>query len=115
MGSATARRCGAVSLDGLPADHVRVLLDGLPVFERHGLLLAGGHAFRAHEILHRPSQDLDFATRDGAPLPEIAGHVMEAFRAAGYGVRLIVPARGRRTPRPQESGPLDWEASSRSR
>jgi hypothetical protein len=51
-----------VNLDGLPADHVRVLLDGLPIFERHGLLLAGGYAFRAHEILHRPSQDLDFAT-----------------------------------------------------
>jgi Nucleotidyl transferase AbiEii toxin, Type IV TA system len=89
MGSTTARRCGAVSLDGLPADHVRVLLDGLPVFERHGLLLAGGYAFRAHEILHRPSQDLDFATREGAPLPEIAGHVVEAFLAAGYGVRLV--------------------------
>jgi hypothetical protein len=88
MGSATARRCGAVSLDGLPADHVRVLLDGLAVFERHGLL-AGGYAFRAHEILHRPSQDLDFATREGAPLPEIAGHVVEAFLAAGYGVRLV--------------------------
>jgi hypothetical protein len=78
-----------VSLDGLPADHVRVLLDGLAVFERHGLLLAGGYAFRAHEILHRPSQDLDFATREGAPLPEIAGHVVEAFLAAGYGVRLV--------------------------
>jgi hypothetical protein len=31
-----------VSLDGLPAGHVRVLLDGLSVFEQHGLLLAGG-------------------------------------------------------------------------
>jgi hypothetical protein len=62
-----------VSLEGLPAAHLRVLLDGLAVFERYGLLLAGGYAFRAHEILHRPSQDLDFATRDGTPLPEIAG------------------------------------------
>ncbi len=44
-----------MSLDGLPAAHLRVLLDGLPVFERYGLLLAGGYAFRAHEILHRPS------------------------------------------------------------
>ena len=79
----------AVSLDGLPAYHVRVLLDGLPVFERPGLLLAGGYASSAHEILHRPSQDLDFVTRDGAPLPEIAGQVMEGFRAAGYGVRLV--------------------------
>ncbi len=54
-----------MSLDGLPPAHLRVLLDGLPVSERYGLLLAGGYAFRAHEILHRPSQDLDFATRDG--------------------------------------------------
>jgi hypothetical protein len=62
MGSTTARRRGAVSLDGPPADHVRVLLDGLPVFERHGLLLAGGYTFRAHEILHRrhePELDLE--------------------------------------------------------
>jgi hypothetical protein len=36
-----------VNLDGVRADHVRVLLDGLPIFERHGLLPAGGHAFRA--------------------------------------------------------------------
>jgi hypothetical protein len=30
-----------VSLEGLPAAHLRVLLDGLPAFERYGLLLAG--------------------------------------------------------------------------
>jgi hypothetical protein len=69
-----------VSLEGLPAAHLRVLLDGLPVFERYGLLLAGGYAFRAHEILRRPSQDLDFATRDDTPLPEIAGHVRNLSR-----------------------------------
>jgi nucleotidyltransferase AbiEii toxin of type IV toxin-antitoxin system len=78
-----------VSLGGLPPVHLRVLLDGLPVFERYGLLLAGGYAFRAHEILHRPSQDLDFATRDNTPLPEIAEHVRLAFQAVGYGVRLV--------------------------
>jgi hypothetical protein len=78
-----------VSLDGLPPVHLRVLLDGLAVFERYGLLLAGGYAFRAHEILHRPSQDLDFATRDNTPLPEIAEDVGLTFEAAGYGVRLV--------------------------
>src|ERR1700689_5174907 len=74
----------AVSLDGLPPAHLQVLLDGLPVFERYGLLLAGGYAFRAHEIVHRPSQDLDFATSDNTPLPEIAAHVRDAFQRAGY-------------------------------
>src|ERR1700689_95265 len=68
-GGAAAHPAGfpAVSLDGLPPAHLQVLLDGLPVFERYGLLLAGGYAFRAHEIVHRPSQDLDFATRDDTP------------------------------------------------
>jgi nucleotidyltransferase AbiEii toxin of type IV toxin-antitoxin system len=81
-----------VSLDGLPPAHLRVLLDGLPVFERYSLLLAGGYAFRAHEILYRPSQDLDFATRDDTPLPEIATHVQHAFQRAGYSVRLVEAA-----------------------
>lgn len=78
-----------MSLDGLPATHVKALLDGLPVFERYGLLLAGGYAFRAHEILYRPSQDLDFATGDPAPLPEITEHVRQAFQSAGYVARLV--------------------------
>jgi hypothetical protein len=84
-----------VSLEGLPPAHLRVLLDGLPVFERYGLLLAGGYAFRAHKILHRPSQDLDFATRDDTPLPEIAAHVQLAFQRAGYDVRLAEAASAR--------------------
>jgi Nucleotidyl transferase AbiEii toxin, Type IV TA system len=101
-----------VSLDELPAAHLRVLLDGLPVFERYGLLLAGGYAFRAHEILHRPSQDLDFATRDDTPLPEIAGHVQNAFQTAGYHVELV-EATGRyarltlRPPGPGEALEMD--------
>ncbi len=35
---------------------------------------------RAHEIVHRPSQDLDFATSDNTLLPEIAAHVQDALR-----------------------------------
>ena len=72
---------------------MRALLDGLSIFERHGLL-AGGYAFRAHAILHRPSQDLDFATRESTPLPEIAEGVRQAFQATGYGAH-IVEATGR--------------------
>jgi hypothetical protein len=117
-----------VSLEGLPAAHLQVLLDGLPVFERYGLLLAGGYAFRAHEILRRPSQDLDFATRDDTPLPEIAGHVRNAFQAAGYRVELVeatgryarsigsnVSPRRRLVRGSQVSGLLAREASTRSR
>jgi hypothetical protein len=78
-----------VSLDGLPAGHLRVLLDGLSVFEQHGLLLAGGYALRAHEIVYRPSQDLDFATANHEALPDIAEQVRQAFASAGYGTRMV--------------------------
>jgi hypothetical protein len=47
------------------------------------------YAFRAHEILYRPSQDLDFAIGDATPLPEIAEHVRQAFQSAGYVARLV--------------------------
>jgi hypothetical protein len=94
VGAAAHHAGFAVSLDGLPPAHLQVLLDGQPVFERYGLLLAGGYAFRAHEIVHRPSQDLDFATSDDTLLPEIAAHVRDAFQRAGYGVWLAeAPAR----------------------
>ena len=89
MGTGADPGAPAVSLDGLPAGHVRVLLDGLSVFEQHGLLLAGGYAFRAHGILYRPSQDLDFATGNHEPLPDIAEHVRQAFASAGYGTRMV--------------------------
>jgi hypothetical protein len=74
-----------MSLAGLPPAHRWVLLDGLPVLERYGLPLAGGYVFRAHKMVHRPSQVIDFAIRDDTPLPEIAARVQAAFRHAGYG------------------------------
>jgi hypothetical protein len=40
-----------VRLNGLPVIHLKTPLDGLPVFERNELLLAGGHAFRAHKLI----------------------------------------------------------------
>jgi hypothetical protein len=90
MGTATHPGfCPAVSLEDLPTAHLRVLLDGQTIFEQYGLLLAGGYSFRAHDLLHRPSTDLDFATRDGAPLSDIAVDVMRTYVAAGYGARLM--------------------------
>jgi hypothetical protein len=43
----------------------------------------GERWFRAYEIVHQPSQDLDFATSDNTPLPEIAAHAQDAFQRAG--------------------------------
>ncbi len=44
MGAAADDAGFPVSLDGLPPVHLRVLLDGLPVFERYGLHIIDLHA-----------------------------------------------------------------------
>ncbi|GHH67863.1 hypothetical protein GCM10017673_15530 [Streptosporangium violaceochromogenes] len=69
----------------------------LPVCDRFGLVLAGGHAMNAHGLTDRPSDDLDFATAAETPLPEVADGVAEAFRAAGLVVTVVevTPRMGR--------------------
>jgi hypothetical protein len=84
--SAVGRR---VTLEPLPESHLRVLRDGLPVFDRFALLLAGGYALRAHRLLCRPSQDLDLATADSTPLEQIAEEVSATYRTRGYDVSVI--------------------------
>ena len=77
--------------------HHRVLIAGLPVFERFGLILAGGYAMRAHGFVDRPSKDLDFATDSRVPLPEIAAAVAEAYRRLGFELEIneVTPRMGR--------------------
>lgn len=36
------------------------------------LVLTGGYAVRAHHLVNRPSQDLDVATENPAPMADIA-------------------------------------------
>jgi hypothetical protein len=43
----------------------------LPVCTRHGLAVAGGYAVRAHGLVERPSEDIDFATGTAAPMEKI--------------------------------------------
>jgi len=44
---------------------------------------------RAHGLVNRPSQDLDFATAHSMPLPEIATAVATAYRALGFEATMI--------------------------
>ncbi|NES26758.1 hypothetical protein GCE86_30125 [Micromonospora terminaliae] len=43
----------------------RLLKIGFSAGDDLGLVLAGGYAMCAHELVDRPSQDIDFATPDG--------------------------------------------------
>ncbi|MGN9838618.1 nucleotidyl transferase AbiEii/AbiGii toxin family protein [Nonomuraea sp. H19] len=72
------------------------LLDAVsPVCERYGLVLAGGHAVRAHGFTDRLSKGLDFATE--SPLPDVTDGVVAAFQEAGLETSIIevTPRLGR--------------------
>ncbi|MGW7467295.1 hypothetical protein ACWGJT_22055 [Streptomyces xantholiticus] len=46
----------------LPPLHQRLLADTLDTGAPYGLVLAGGYAVQAHDLVSRLSQDLDLAT-----------------------------------------------------
>ncbi|QYC39318.1 hypothetical protein Nocox_08470 [Nonomuraea coxensis DSM 45129] len=81
----------------LPPFQERLLRAVLPACERHGLVLAGGHAVRAHGFTDRPSRDLDLATAGETPLAEVADAVAAALREAGLDVSEVevTPRSGR--------------------
>ena len=51
--------------------HRRLLRVGFAAGDALGLVLAGGYAMCAHELVNRPSQDIDFATATALPLPTV--------------------------------------------
>jgi hypothetical protein len=54
-----------------------------------GLVLAGGYALAAYDIVDRPSQDIDFATATALPLRLVADRLAAAYREAGYAAEVI--------------------------
>jgi hypothetical protein len=61
----------------------------LPVCTRYGLAIAGGYAIKAHGLVTRPSDDIDFATADAAPVHEILAALQDAYQQAGLGVQML--------------------------
>ena len=49
--------------------HRALLRVGFAAGPELGLVLAGGYALAAHQIVDRPSRDIDFATATALPLP----------------------------------------------
>ncbi|MET7748863.1 hypothetical protein [Micromonospora sp. NPDC005367] len=69
--------------------HRRLVEIGFAAGDDLGLMLAGGYAMCAHELLNRPSQDVDFATASILPLPVVVDRLAAAFAASGFTVRII--------------------------
>ncbi|MFD0783228.1 nucleotidyl transferase AbiEii/AbiGii toxin family protein [Micromonospora azadirachtae] len=69
--------------------HRRLLQVGFAAGDDLGLVLAGGYALSAHQLVDRPSRDIDFATATALPLPIVAARLTEAYVSAGFVARVI--------------------------
>lgn len=73
----------------LPDLHARLLADVLAIGSPYPLVITGGYAVQAHELLARPSQDLDVATENPAPMDEIARTLVDGLTARGWRIEVI--------------------------
>ncbi|MFE2533659.1 nucleotidyl transferase AbiEii/AbiGii toxin family protein [Streptomyces sp. NPDC059371] len=78
-----------MTLHDLPDHHRRLLLDALTAGHHYGLALMGGYAVQAHGIVHRPSQDLDFATEHPASMREIVDQLARSLSGQGWRITVI--------------------------
>jgi hypothetical protein len=69
--------------------HERLLRIGFDAGADLGLVLAGGYALAAHDLVDRPSQDIDFATGSAVPMQDVVERLAAAYRAASFTVEII--------------------------
>jgi len=63
----------------LDGDHARLVAAALPVCAKYGLALAGGYAIKAHRLVDRPSEDIDFVTAAMASMDEIMSALASSY------------------------------------
>ncbi|MFJ8273829.1 nucleotidyl transferase AbiEii/AbiGii toxin family protein [Streptomyces sp. NPDC094154] len=73
----------------LPDLHRRLLSDALDSGHAYRLVLAGGYAIQAHELVSRTSQDLDLATDAPAGMNEITSAVAAGLEDKGWVIRIV--------------------------
>ncbi|MFF5011388.1 nucleotidyl transferase AbiEii/AbiGii toxin family protein [Streptomyces phaeochromogenes] len=76
----------------MPGLHARLLADVIALGSPYPLVLTGGYAVRAHRLVSRPSQDLDVATENPAPMADIAAAVRDGLAERGWRVRSLETA-----------------------
>jgi hypothetical protein len=73
----------------LPDLHRRLLSDALQCGTTYGLVLAGGYAIQAHDLVSRISQDLDLATDAAADMTEIAQTLVSGLEEKGWAISVV--------------------------
>ncbi|MFC9271318.1 nucleotidyl transferase AbiEii/AbiGii toxin family protein [Streptomyces zhihengii] len=76
----------------MPELHARLLADVLALGSPYPLVLTGGYAVRAHRLVNRPSQDLDVATENPAPMTDIAAALRAGLEGRGWEVHALETA-----------------------
>lgn len=76
----------------MPQLHTRLLADVIDLGSPYPLVLTGGYAVRAHRLVNRPSQDLDVATENPAPMADIAAILRAGLEARGWQVQSLETA-----------------------
>lgn len=76
----------------MPELHARLLADVIALGSPYPLVLTGGYAVRAHRLVNRPSQDLDVATENPAPMADIAATLRVGLEARGWKVHALETA-----------------------
>lgn len=70
----------------MPPFHRRIIEASLDMCQEYGLVLAGGYAMKAHGLVDRPSNDIDFATAHPLPVEELTERVVGGYQAKGFAV-----------------------------
>ncbi|MFE7623836.1 nucleotidyl transferase AbiEii/AbiGii toxin family protein [Streptomyces sp. NPDC057509] len=76
----------------MPELHTRLLADVIALGSPYPLVLTGGYAVRAHRLVSRPSQDLDVATENPAPMAAIAATLCAGLESRGWQVQALETA-----------------------
>ncbi len=76
----------------MPELHTRLLADVIALGSPYPLVLTGGYAVRAHRLVNHPSQDLDVATENPAPMADIAVTLRIGLEARGWRVHAMETA-----------------------
>ncbi|MFJ8062640.1 nucleotidyl transferase AbiEii/AbiGii toxin family protein [Streptomyces sp. NPDC096142] len=79
-------------MSDMPQLHTRLLADVIDLGSPYPLVLTGGYAVRAHHLVNRPSQDLDVATENPAPMTDIAATLCAGLEARGWQVQSLETA-----------------------
>jgi predicted nucleotidyltransferase component of viral defense system len=69
--------------------HRRLLQDVLEIGDSLPLVITGGYAVQAHQLVDRLSRDIDVATDSGISMEDIAADVASGLTARGWDMRII--------------------------